>query len=76
MQNQYFHDLANRLDPPTATYGRDRVSISHLLARLLHFGRINGIGIPATSRVMHQGDEARVGAQSTRHRPHVRNRYR
>jgi len=44
---QYFQDLADRLDPPTATYAGDRfVDQAIYWLAYLHFGRINGIGIP------------------------------
>ena len=44
---EYFQNLADRLDPPTATYAGDRFldQAIYWLA-YLHFGRINGIGIP------------------------------
>jgi uncharacterized iron-regulated membrane protein len=44
---QYFQDLADRLDPPTATYAGDRfIDQAIYWLAYLHFGRINGIGIP------------------------------
>ena len=44
---QYIQELADRLDPPTATYAGDRfVDQAIYWLAYLHFGRINGIGIP------------------------------
>jgi uncharacterized iron-regulated membrane protein len=44
---QYFQDLADKLDPPTATYAGDRfIDQAIYWLAYLHFGRINGIGIP------------------------------
>jgi uncharacterized iron-regulated membrane protein len=44
---QVFQDLADRIQPPTAANGGDRFvdQVVYWLA-YLHFGRINGIGIP------------------------------
>jgi uncharacterized iron-regulated membrane protein len=46
---QPFQDLADRLDPPTAANAGLRISdrVIYWLA-FLHFGRINGIGIPCS----------------------------
>ena len=44
---EWFQDVADRLQPPTADNARTRIvdEIIYWLA-YLHFGRINGIGIP------------------------------
>ena len=46
---QLFQDLADRLEPPTAANGGLRIGdrVIYWLA-FLHFGRINGIGIPCS----------------------------
>ena len=44
---EYFQNLADRLDPPPATYAGERfVDQAIYWLAYLHFGRINGIGIP------------------------------
>ncbi len=45
---QPFQDLADRLDPPTATNGVRLVDQVIYWLAFLHFGRINGIGIPCS----------------------------
>ena len=72
---QLFQDLADRLEPPTAANAGIRIGdrVIYWLA-FLHFGRINGIGIPLAAPALRPDDEGDLGGIRTGPRGHVCNR--